>query len=81
MAFLSGWDEAMERGHGELLAENSSMQSDRFDLSMGQHRIIQLEKLASEAITVHVMHGDDCTCDICKACLEFLANQPQEPTP
>jgi hypothetical protein len=32
-AFLAGWDRAMETGHGELLAENLTLQDERFDLS------------------------------------------------
>jgi len=71
-AFLSGYDHAMEHGHGEILAENISLQSERFDLTVGQHRVIQLEALFSECASISAMHDEPCGCDICRLTKQFL---------
>lgn len=63
--FLAGYDHAMECGHGELLAENTELQSERFDLSMGQWRIIRLEQFFGDCITGVLEHAENCDCFVC----------------
>src|SRR5690606_35974062 len=77
-AFLSGWEAAMEMGHGELLAENNALQSERFDLTFGQKRVIQLERLAEEITWIRVEHGDQCDCETCQAFERYLESLPKE---
>jgi hypothetical protein len=71
MTFLAGYDDAMERGYPELLAENRSLQDERMNLEAGQHRIIELENLANEVAMEVTFHTKGCECNFCKAYRAF----------